>query len=178
MMKPTTMLLALVGLLPMLAIAQALPQKPATSPKAPATSAARPPAKAGGLIAALPTVLVHKTATCGCCKLWVKHMEQAGFRVQTRDVDDLGPVKQRLGVPYGKGSCHTAEVAGYFVEGHVPAADVKRMLSEKPAARGLTVPGMPMGSPGMEVPDGSVQPYAVELVGRDGKTRVFSRHGN
>lgn len=176
-MKSTTTLLALVGLLPMLVMAQAAPQKPATTPKTPATSAARPPAKPGGLIAALPTMVVHKTATCGCCKLWVRHMEQAGFKVETRDVADLGPVKERLGVPYGKGSCHTAEVGGYFVEGHVPASDVKRMLSEKPAARGLTVPGMPLGSPGMEVPDGTVQPYAVELVGRDGKTRVFSHHG-
>lgn len=176
-MKSITTLLALVGLLPMLAMAQAAPQKPVAPAKAQTTPAARPPAKPGGLIAALPVMVVHKTATCGCCKLWVKHMEQAGFKVETRDVADLGPVKERLSVPYGKGSCHTAEVGGYFVEGHVPASDVKRMLSEKPAARGLTVPGMPLGSPGMEVPDGRVQPYAVELVGRDGKTRVYSRHG-
>lgn len=178
-MKTTTTLLALFGLLPVLALAQAAPQKPApaASAKAPASSPARTPAKAGGLIAALPTMVVYKTPTCGCCKVWIKHMEQAGFKVQTRDLADLGPVKERLGVPYGKGSCHTAEVGGYFVEGHVPAADVKRMLAEKPAARGLTVPGMPLGSPGMEVPDGTVEPYAVELVGRDGKTRVFSRHG-
>lgn len=176
-MKSTTMLLAFASLLPLLAMAQAAPQKAAAPAKAQAASAARPPVKPDGLIAALPSVLVHKTATCGCCKLWVRHMEQAGFKVETRDVADLGPVKERLGVPYGKGSCHTAEVGGYFVEGHVPASDVKRMLSEKPAARGLTVPGMPLGSPGMEVPDGTVEPYAVELVGRDGKTRVFSRHG-
>lgn len=180
-MKSTTTLLALAGLLPMLALAQAVPQKPVAPAKAPAppaaTAAARLPAKSGGLIAALPTMVVYKTPSCGCCKVWVRHMEQAGFKVQTRDLADLGPVKERLGVPYGKGSCHTAEVGGYFVEGHVPAADVKRMLAEKPAARGLTVPGMPLGSPGMEVPDGTVEPYAVELVGRDGKTRVFSRHG-
>lgn len=179
-MKSTTTLLALAGLLPMLVLAQAAPQKPSAPAKTPAastaTSATRTPAKPGGLIAALPVMVVHKTATCGCCKIWVRHMEQAGFKVETRDVADLGPVKERLGVPYGKGSCHTAEVGGYFVEGHVPAPDVKRMLSEKPEARGLTVPGMPLGSPGMEVPDGTVQPYAVELVGRDGKTRVFSRH--
>lgn len=176
-MKSTATLLALAGLLPMLVLAQATPQKPSAPAKTPAASTARTPAKAGGLIAALPTMVVYKTATCGCCKVWVKHMEQAGFKVETRDVADLGPVKERLGVPYGKGSCHTAEVGGYFVEGHVPASDVKRMLSEKPAARGLTVPGMPLGSPGMEVPGGRVQPYAVELVGRDGKTRVYSRHG-
>ncbi|MFD0727028.1 DUF411 domain-containing protein [Lysobacter brunescens] len=180
-MKTTTTLLALAGLLPLLAMAQAAPQKPVAPAKVPtsaaAASPARAPAKPGGLIAALPTMVVYKTPTCGCCKVWVKHMEQAGFKVQTRDLADLGAVKARLGVPYGKGSCHTAEVGGYFVEGHVPAADVKRMLAEKPAARGLTVPGMPLGSPGMEVPDGTVEAYAVELVGRDGKTRVFSRHG-
>lgn len=180
-MKKSTMtrLLVVFGLAPMLALAQtAAPAKPKPVPKPPTTSPVRPAPKPGGVLAALPTVLVHKTATCGCCKLWVKHMEQAGFKVETRDVVDLGPIKERLGVPYGKGSCHTAEVGGYFVEGHVPASDVKRMLSEKPAARGLTVPGMPLGSPGMEVPDGRVQPYAVELVARDGKTRVYTRHGD
>lgn len=170
------LLVALAGLAPMLAMAQAAPPSPKAAPGT-TTSRVAPAAKPGGLVAALPVMRVHKTATCGCCKVWVKHMENAGFRVETRDVADLGPVKERLGVPYGKGSCHTAEVGGYFVEGHVPAADIKRMLAEKPDARGLTVPGMPLGSPGMEVPDGTVQPYAVELVGRDGKTRVYSRHG-
>jgi len=111
-MKTTTTLLALLGLVPVLALAQAAPQKPVA------------PAKPGGLIAALPTMVVYKTPTCGCCKVWIRHMERAGFKVQTRDLADLGPVKERLGVPYGKGSCHTAEVGGYFVEGHVPAADV------------------------------------------------------
>jgi hypothetical protein len=86
-------------------------------------------------------------------------------------------VKRRVGVPAGKGSCHTAEIAGYFIEGHVPAADVKRLLREKPDARGLTAPGMPMGSPGMEMPDGRTPPYVVELVKRDGSTTVFARHG-
>jgi len=86
-------------------------------------------------------------------------------------------VKQRVGIPYGKGACHTAEVDGYFVEGHVPIDDVKRLLRERPDAKGLTVPGMPMGSPGMEVPSGQVQPYAVLLVARDGSTSVYSRHG-
>ncbi|MBX3694117.1 MAG: CopG family transcriptional regulator [Steroidobacteraceae bacterium] len=103
-------------------------------------------------------------------------MKEAGFPVEVRDVDNLDAIKGRVGVPYAKGSCHTAEVAGYFVEGHVPAADVKRLLAERPAAKGLTVPGMPAGSPGMEVPDGTVQPYDVELVAEDGTTSVFSRH--
>lgn len=125
----------------------------------------------------LPMVLVHKSASCGCCNAWVDHLRQQGFKVQVRDVDDMGPVKQRLGIPYGKGSCHTAEVGGYFVEGHVPASDIKRLLAEKPAAKGLVLPGMPLGSPGMEVPDGTVQPYTVELVQADGTTGDYSQHG-
>ena len=126
---------------------------------------------------ALPRLVVTKTATCGCCHLWVEHMQKAGFQVEIHDVDDLGPVKERVGVPYGKGSCHTAEIGGYFIEGHVPAEDVKRLLTEKPNAKGLTVPGMPLGSPGMEVPDGRVQPYLVELVAKDGSTSPFAQHG-
>lgn len=126
---------------------------------------------------ALPQMLVHKSPTCGCCSAWIDHMRAAGFPVEVRDVDDMGPIKEALGVPYGKGSCHTAEVGGYFIEGHVPAADVIRLLAGKPDAKGLTVPGMPAGSPGMEMPDGRVQPYVVELVGRDGSTTVYARHG-
>jgi hypothetical protein len=151
--------------------------EPAASAKARPATATRATPKPGGLIAALPRVMVHKSPTCGCCVVWVKHLEAAGFSVKTQDSNDMDAIKSRLGVPAGKGSCHTAEVGGYFVEGHVPAADIKRLLAEKPDARGLTVPGMPLGSPGMEVPDGRVQPYAVELVGRDGRTRVYSRHG-
>ena len=127
--------------------------------------------------AALPLLVVTKTASCGCCHLWVEHMQQAGFIVQVNDVEDMSPVKERVGVPYGKGSCHTAEIGGYFVEGHVPAEDVKRLLAQKPAAKGITVPGMPMGSPGMEVADGRVQPYVVELVAKDGSTSPFAHHG-
>lgn len=126
--------------------------------------------------AALPNVVVHKSPSCGCCGAWVDHMRDAGFQVEVRNADNLEPVKSRLGVPYGKGSCHTAEVDGYFVEGHVPAGDVKRLLAERPDALGLTLPGMPIGSPGMEVPDGTVQPYTVELVARDGGTRSFAHH--
>ncbi|RDZ28499.1 DUF411 domain-containing protein [Lysobacter silvisoli] len=122
-------------------------------------------------------MIVHKNPTCGCCSLWVDHVRAAGFTVEVRDHDNLHPIKERLGVPYGKGSCHTAEVGGYFVEGHVPAADIVRLLREKPQARGLAVPGMPAGSPGMELPDGRVQPYTVELIGRDGGTRAYARHG-
>lgn len=124
----------------------------------------------------LPLVVVHKSPSCGCCGLWVDHMRQAGFQVEVRDEDNVNPVKERVGVPYGKGSCHTAEVAGYFIEGHVPATDVKRLLAEKPDAKGLVLPGMPMGSPGMEMPDGHAEPYTVELVRRDGTTAAFAAH--
>ena len=91
-------------------------------------------------------------------------------------MDGLGEVKERLGIPYGKGSCHTAEVGGYAIEGHVPASDIKRLLEEKPDALGLVLPGMLMGSPGMEMPDGRSQPFTVELVRRDGTTEPFANH--
>lgn len=126
----------------------------------------------------LPVMIVNKSPSCGCCGLWVKHMQNAGFKVEVNDTDDMGSIKQRVGVPYGKGSCHTAEVGGYFIEGHVPAEDIKRLLAERPDAKGLVVPGMPAGSPGMELPDGRIQPYTVELVANDGATSVFSHHGH
>ncbi|MDQ3286804.1 MAG: DUF411 domain-containing protein [Pseudomonadota bacterium] len=125
----------------------------------------------------LPLLVVNRSPTCGCCGVWVDHMREAGFEVQVNNIDNVNPIKERVGVPMGKGSCHTAEVGGYFVEGHVPAEDVKRLLAEKPDAKGLVLPGMPLGSPGMEVPDGTVQPYTVELVGRDGSTSAFAEHG-
>src|SRR3546814_1255419 len=104
-------------------------------------------------------------------------MRKAGFPVDVRDEPDVAPVKRRVGVPAGKHSCHTAVVAGYFIEGHVPEADVKRLLATKPDAKGLTVPGMPIGSPGMELPDGRTQPCAVEPGTRECTTRVESRPG-
>ena len=152
----------------------------ATAAVAPAAASGQNPAAADAgpaIAAALPVVLVHKTPTCGCCGAWVEHMRAAGFPVQVEERADLEPVRQRLGVPYGKGSCHTAQVGGYFVEGHVPADDVKRLLAERPRARGLVVPGMPLGSPGMETPDGRVQPYTVERVEPDGTTTAYARHG-
>lgn len=124
----------------------------------------------------LPLVVVHMSPTCGCCGLWVEHMREAGFTVEVRDTDNLNPVKQRLGVPYGKGSCHTAEVGGYVVEGHVPAEDIKRLLAQQPDARGLVLPGMPLGSPGMEVSGGQTEPYTVELVTSGGTTEAFAQH--
>jgi hypothetical protein len=128
------------------------------------------------IAATLPVVAVYKTPWCGCCKLWVDHLRKAGFTVEVHDVEDLDAEKDRMGVPADKRSCHTAEVAGYYVEGHVPAADIKRLLKDKPKAEGLVLPGMPMGSPGMEMPDGRTQPFAVELVDAKGKATVFARH--
>ena len=125
--------------------------------------------------AALPTLVVHKSAYCGCCKLWVEHMKQAGFKVEIVETEQLDAIKDRAGVPVDQRSCHTAEVGGYFIEGHVPAQDVKRLLKEKPKAKGIAVAGMPMGSPGMEMPDGSKSPYKVMLVGANGTT-VFASH--
>ncbi|HEY1141415.1 MAG TPA: DUF411 domain-containing protein [Lysobacter sp.] len=138
-------------------------------------AAATKPAKTAP--AQLPLAIVHKSPTCGCCIAWVNHLKQAGFRVEVRNEENLNPLKERLGVPYGKGSCHTAEIGGYIVEGHVPASDIKRLLKEKPDARGLTLPGMPMGSPGMEMPGMAAQPYTVELIRRDGTTVAYSTHG-
>jgi len=123
---------------------------------------------------ALPTVKVYKSPTCGCCNKWVEHMKANGFKVVTHDMDDVTPHKKRLGVPVGMGSCHTAEVGGYLVEGHVPAADVKRLLAEKPKAKGLVSPGMPQSAPGMDMP--GKQPYEILLVRQDGSTSTFARH--
>lgn len=146
------------------------------SPKPDSVPAGTVEAPAVAAAADLPLVVVHKSPSCGCCGLWVDHLRQAGFQVEVRNEDNLNPIKERVGVPFGKGSCHTAEVGGYFVEGHVPAEDIKRLLSEKPNAKGLVLPGMPLGSPGMEVPDGTVQPYTVELVDQDGTTATFAQH--
>jgi hypothetical protein len=121
-------------------------------------------------------VKVHKSSTCGCCKQWVQHLEQSGFRVEVFDDEDLAPIKARLGVPFGKGSCHTAEVEGYLVEGHVPAQDIRKLLADRPQAKGLVLAGMPIGSPGMEVSGTPNQPFTVELVKADGETEAFSHH--
>ena len=176
--RPFTLpLLALVLLsASALAACARTPEVAAIATAGPATAPAQPTTAANALEQALPLMVVHKSPTCGCCSAWIEHMQKAGFKVESRNVDDMTPVKTRVGVPPAKGSCHTAEVGGYFIEGHVPAEDVKRLLAERPDAKGLTVPGMPGGSPGMELPDGSVQPYAVELVARDGTTSVFARH--
>ena len=124
-----------------------------------------------------PTVTVYKTPTCGCCALWADHMTEAGFEVERVDVASLDDVKARLGVPGQLASCHTAVVGDYVVEGHVPAEDVRRLLDEQPpAAAGLAVPGMPIGSPGMEVEGRPADEYEVYMFTRDGRAAVFARH--
>jgi len=122
-----------------------------------------------------PLLKVWKTPTCGCCGKWVKHMEAAGFRVEVTDIDNVDPIKTANGVPLQLASCHTALVGAYVVEGHVPASDVRRLLKEKPAILGLSAPGMPAGSPGMDVPGSPA--YEVIALGKDGKTAVYSTHG-
>ena len=123
---------------------------------------------------AADTVDVYKSPYCGCCEKWVYHLQQAGFAVRTHDVADVPAARQRLGMPERLGSCHTAKVAGYVVEGHVPVADIQRLLKEKPKALGIAVPSMPPGSPGMESP--RPVPYNTMLVQAGGETSIFAKH--
>jgi len=123
-------------------------------------------------------VQVWKDASCGCCHDWIAHMEQNGFSVKAHDTGN-NAARARLGLAEKYGSCHTALVGGYVIEGHVAAAEVKRLLRERPGALGLAVPGMPVGSPGMDgaVYGGRRDRYDTLLVLRDGSARVFQRHG-
>ena len=123
---------------------------------------------------ALPVVEVYKSAQCGCCKSWAEHLEKNGFKVILHDVDDIPATRKKLGMPGQYGSCHTARAGQYLIEGHVPAADIKRLLKERPKAIGLAVPSMPPGSPGME--SEHPVPYDTLLVGKDGNAKVFARH--
>lgn len=122
---------------------------------------------------ALPLVTVYKSPTCGCCGEWVKHMRANGFGVETRDVADVTPIRRRYGVPDDLASCHTAILGDYAIEGHVPAADIKRLLREGTKAQGLAVPGMVAGSPGME--QGAPKPYTTIVFDERG-SKVFERH--
>lgn len=126
----------------------------------------------GGLAAG--EVTVYKDPNCGCCNGWVDHMRAHGFQLKVENSGELNSIKQAKSVTRELASCHTAVVDGYVIEGHVPAADVKRLLAEKPPVAGLAVPGMPVGSPGMEGPN--PQPYSVVSFTRDGKIELFSRH--
>jgi hypothetical protein len=171
-MKATVTFLALIMMTGLSACAQD-PAPVVGADAAPATANQ----SAATVDATLPPVVVYKSPTCGCCQNWAEHLEAAGFPVETRDTQDLDAIKAEVGVPFGQGSCHTAKVGDYFVEGHVPADDVKRLLTERPDALGLTVPGMPIGSPGMEQGDVR-EPYDVLLVAKDGSTAVFAHHGD
>jgi hypothetical protein len=125
--------------------------------------------------AARPKVKVTKDPNCGCCSGWVDHLRQSGFPVEVVERSDLNRLKARLGVPQALASCHTAEVGPYVIEGHVPADAVAQLLAETPQARGLAVPGMPVGSPGMEVPGSPEDTYEVVLFGPAGQ-RTFARY--
>lgn len=118
---------------------------------------------------------VYKSPTCGCCTDWVKHLEDNGFEVEVSEVDNVTPVKIEAGLTPALASCHTAFINDYVIEGHVPADDIKRLLSQAPQARGLSVPGMPAGSPGMEMGDRK-DPYQVLLFNANGQTQVFAKH--
>ena len=146
------------------------------SEEAAQVSAEASPAAAAPQGAALPVVDVYKDPTCGCCSKWVEHLEGHGFTVRTTDTKDLTAFKASHGVPSQVRSCHTALVDGYVLEGHVPAADVQRLLDERPALAGLGVPGMPIGSPGMEVEGAAAQPYDVLGFDSSGNTRIFASH--
>ena len=127
--------------------------------------------------AAAPMVEIWKDPNCGCCQDWVKHLNKNGFATRVHD-EGNGAARERLGIPAKLGSCHTGRVGGYAIEGHVPAREMQRLLKEKPKAVGLAVPGMPIGSPGMDGPAYGDQrdPYDVLLVQADGSTRVFQSY--
>ena len=142
----------------------------------PAPVPAQPAAAPAGAEAALPVMTVYKSPTCGCCKAWVDHVKAEGFQVEVHDLDDVSEIKAEAGVPERARSCHTAIVEGYAIEGHVPAATIKRLLREKPGVAGLAVPGMPTGSPGMEVPGQPADKYDVLAFDRSGALTVYESH--
>ena len=123
----------------------------------------------------LEHITVWKTPNCGCCKEWVAHLRKNGFEVVTNDVQDTAPMRQKAGMPEKFASCHTATLAGYVLEGHVPAKEIRRLLREKPKALGLAVPGMPVGSPGMEI-GSSRDAFDVMLVSPSGGSRVYQSY--
>lgn len=141
-------------------------ETPASEPKQPATS--------GADATELRTMIIYKDPSCGCCEAWAGIAERAGYEVTLLDNPDMAAVKRRLGVPPELASCHTAQIGEYVVEGHVPLDQVDRLLRERPAdVVGIAVPGMPLGSPGMEVPDGSTEPFQVVAFYKNGRTVIF-----
>jgi len=123
----------------------------------------------------LPVVEMTKRPNCGCCTAWADHLRAAGFEVKVTETREMWGVKRRAGIPQNLDACHTAKVGGYVVEGHVPASDIKRLLAQKPEVKGIAVPGMPIGSPGMEVGD-RTEPYDVLSFDADGQTQVFQSY--
>jgi len=141
--------------------------------QAKSTQAAKPAAKPAAQ--ALPQLVVFKTPTCGCCAKWVEYMEKNGFTAKVTNMPDLSAVKSQNGLPSKLSSCHTTLVAGYVIEGHVPVEDVRRLLKEKPAGiAGLAAPGMPPGSPGMDIPNSPS--YQIIAFDKTGKTSVYATH--
>jgi hypothetical protein len=136
------------------------------------TAAAR--TSPSGTAAKRPTITVYKDPGCGCCKKWIEHLVEHGYRVDAKDTPNMTEIKHTLGVPDALTACHTAVVNGYLIEGHVPASDIDRLLEQKPRVAGLAVPGMPAGSPGMEA--AGTQRYQVLTFDKSGKTRVFASH--
>ncbi|SEQ17752.1 Uncharacterized conserved protein [Solimonas aquatica] len=122
------------------------------------------------------SIEVWKSPTCSCCKKWVEYLQREGFKVTVHEEPAMNPLKAKLGVPEAVASCHTGLVNGYVIEGHVPAEDIRKLLVEKPKTQGLSAPGMPIGSPGMEV-DGQQEPYETVLFNADGTTKTFAEHG-
>ncbi|MGH6736024.1 MAG: DUF411 domain-containing protein [Methyloceanibacter sp.] len=124
-----------------------------------------------------PSIEVWKSPTCSCCGKWVEHLEASGFAVTANSATPsmLDRLKREAGIAEKLAACHTGKIGGYVIEGHVPASDIKRLIAERPDAIGLTVPGMPLGSPGMEQPNGETEAYDVLLVKKDGTVEVFAR---
>ena len=134
------------------------------------------PRAGGGFRAASPTLTVYKSPSCGCCAKWVEHLRAHSFVVTVRDEPDMDALKDRLGIPLKMRSCHTAQVDGYLIEGHVPAEDIRRLLKDRPRVAGLAVPEMPRSAPGMAVPGSPAEPYEVLAFERDGTSKPFARH--
>ena len=123
-----------------------------------------------------PQITVYRSASCGCCTSWGSHIASAGYRIEDHVTEDMDAVKKARGVSPQQASCHTAVVEGYVIEGHVPASAIQRLLTERPNIRGLAVPGMPLGSPGMEVAGVEAEPFEVLAIAHDGTTSVFARY--
>ena len=152
-----------------------------TDPHAGHSTAASSPSPTPAGMSTVTFIEVWKTPTCGCCKMWVEHLEKAGFTVKANDVPQTAPIRTKLGIPDDMGSCHTALIAGFAIEGHVPASEIKRLLAEPTSLRqqviGLSVPGMPIGSPGMEMGT-KRDKYDVMLVLKSGASRVYQSYSS